>query len=336
MKLRAQLVVSLSSDTELDEMQRRQLRVAGTRLDGEELSAEERLDPASEEACFADLCDVLRVLQDGRHVYDVWKVEIGDSGTVFAAGTTDVVADIIEGEPQCEASLAAGLREALANPSPSTESGQVASRTKKNKKRGGPNTIVGRYRRILKKLGRRPAMVFQKEGGRGTVSFSTLFEAANEAARALIALGMDIDEHAVIVGLDDPRWLTFDQGFAFAAGELPVAARASDLEYAVNRVLYHGAGFVLTETLEQWTLMTEQTELPTVRIVVTLESAPATDDPRILDWASFLAKSKETSTVDLETRFEQLEDVDAARDRSPARPGRGDRTELMRELDRAR
>lgn len=338
MNLRAELVVSLSSDTELDEMQRQQLRVAGTRLDGEELSAEARLDPASEEACLADLCDVFRVFDDGRHVYDVWQIEIGDSGTVFAAGTTDVVAEILEGEPRCEATLSAALRDALANPSPSAAAGPARTkpRTRKNKKRGGPNTIVGRYRRILKKLGRRPAMIFQTETGRGTVSFATLFEAANEAARAFIALGMDVDESAVMVGLDDPRWLTFDQGFAFAAGELPVEARASDLAYAVNRVIHHEAAFVLTETLEQWTQMTAAADLPTVRHVITLQAAPATHDPRVLDWEAFLARSKETSKAELDARFEQLEDVDAAGDRSPARPGAGDRTELMRELERAR
>jgi hypothetical protein len=57
--------------------------------------------------------DVWKVMEGGSHVYDVWTY-MGDSGTVFRAGSAETVAEIIQGGLECsDETLASALDEAI-------------------------------------------------------------------------------------------------------------------------------------------------------------------------------------------------------------------------------
>src|SRR3569832_1525369 len=85
----------LTSTTDLTDLQRAQLAVVGKLYFGEgELPqiAEDDSDGDPMETRTLLSCEVWRVVDDGRHLFDAW-LYIGDSGTIFKAGTTNKVAE---------------------------------------------------------------------------------------------------------------------------------------------------------------------------------------------------------------------------------------------------
>jgi hypothetical protein len=94
----------------LSATQREQLVEAGRSHDGEQLSAAQRLAADDEDHSFAGTLEI-RVLVDatGRPAYDAWLYR-GDSGAVFRAGTTEIVAEIIQANVECDDEA---LRDAL-------------------------------------------------------------------------------------------------------------------------------------------------------------------------------------------------------------------------------
>lgn len=96
--------LAVSSLSELTEIEREQLRLAGQRYDGENLPAAARLageEPEQEEGSFLGFCDLWRVVDGDEHLYDAWLYMV-DSGTIFRAGTTEIVAEIIQCGLECE------------------------------------------------------------------------------------------------------------------------------------------------------------------------------------------------------------------------------------------
>jgi hypothetical protein len=85
---------------QLTDVDRRQLRAAGQLFDGEDLPVEARLDAAGDEGSFYGSCSRWRILDGDRHAYDAW-LYLGDSGTIFRAGTTDKVAEIVQCGLEC-------------------------------------------------------------------------------------------------------------------------------------------------------------------------------------------------------------------------------------------
>jgi hypothetical protein len=85
---------------QLADVERRQLRAAGQLYDGEDLPVEARLDEGGDEGSFHGSCTVWRILDGDRHAFDAW-LYLGDSGTIFRAGTTDKVAEIVQRGLEC-------------------------------------------------------------------------------------------------------------------------------------------------------------------------------------------------------------------------------------------
>lgn len=79
----------------LDAYQREQLRCAGERFDGEKCSAEERLDPHHPHSMAGEYLECWEVIEGTQTLFDIWLYGV-DSGTLFKAGTSEVVADIIQ------------------------------------------------------------------------------------------------------------------------------------------------------------------------------------------------------------------------------------------------
>jgi len=85
---------------QLADIDRRQLRAAGHLYDGQDLPVEARLDADGDEGSFHGRCVVWRILDGDRHAYDAW-LYLSDSGTIFRAGTTDKVAEIVQCGLEC-------------------------------------------------------------------------------------------------------------------------------------------------------------------------------------------------------------------------------------------
>ncbi|MCC6559402.1 MAG: hypothetical protein IT372_41300 [Polyangiaceae bacterium] len=92
------------SVAQLSKLQAEQLRLAGKAYDGEDLPVEARLagdEPEHEEGSFLGFCNLYKVVDGDRHLYDAW-IYMVDSGTIFRAGTTEKVAEIIQFGLECD------------------------------------------------------------------------------------------------------------------------------------------------------------------------------------------------------------------------------------------
>ncbi len=95
---------AITSIDQLTEIQQQQLAVAGRKYDGADRPAADRLagdEPESEEGSFLGFCDHWRVVDGDQHLFDAWIYNV-DSGTIFRADTTEVVAEIIQFGLECE------------------------------------------------------------------------------------------------------------------------------------------------------------------------------------------------------------------------------------------
>jgi hypothetical protein len=84
----------------LSPIERAQLRAAGRLYDGEDLDAGARLAGDDEESSFRGCCTLWRVVDGDEPRYDAWLYQV-DSGTFFRAGTTEVVAEVIQFGLEC-------------------------------------------------------------------------------------------------------------------------------------------------------------------------------------------------------------------------------------------
>src|SRR5262249_240038 len=102
---------------DLDAIGREQLRVCGKRWDGEDLPPEERLSPTDleiESNFYTAELAVWDGLDGTTHLYDAWFYAV-DSGTIFRAGSTEVVCIVMQFEFQPENASDAALAASLAD-----------------------------------------------------------------------------------------------------------------------------------------------------------------------------------------------------------------------------
>ena len=87
---------------ELSPVEREQLRAAGRLYDDQDLDAEARLaDDEHDESSFLGFCTLRRIMDGDEPRFDAWLYQV-DSGTFFRAGTTEVVAEIIQFGLECD------------------------------------------------------------------------------------------------------------------------------------------------------------------------------------------------------------------------------------------
>ena len=92
----------ISTVEELSPTEREQLQVAGKFYNGDDRPVEDRLADGVDEGD-GSLFDteLWKVVDGDRHLYDAW-LYMGDSGTIFRAGTTEDVAMVIQSGLECE------------------------------------------------------------------------------------------------------------------------------------------------------------------------------------------------------------------------------------------
>ena len=118
MSLRCENKVDVTDASTLDDAAKAQLHEAGRRYDGNDVPAEARIgngdDDEDEES--GKLFRVTRwsIVDDaGTPRYDAWLYQV-DSGTIFVAGTTNVVAEIVQFNLECtDATVRAEIDPAL-------------------------------------------------------------------------------------------------------------------------------------------------------------------------------------------------------------------------------
>ncbi len=91
----------ISSADQLTPLQAEQLRACGNAYDGSDLSPAELLPGADGDEGILNAVEVWDVVEDDTLVYEAWLYQV-DSGTIFRAGTTELVAEIIQCGLECD------------------------------------------------------------------------------------------------------------------------------------------------------------------------------------------------------------------------------------------
>ncbi|OKJ49566.1 hypothetical protein AMK27_36615 [Streptomyces sp. CB02009] len=93
----------ITSVDRLNTTQLEQLRLSGIAYDGQDLPPEERISSHDESELESVLnsCELWDVATDGFVVFEAWLYQ-GDSGSIFKAGTTEMIAEIIQCGLECD------------------------------------------------------------------------------------------------------------------------------------------------------------------------------------------------------------------------------------------
>ncbi|MEU9182624.1 hypothetical protein AB0C90_38625 [Streptomyces sp. NPDC048550] len=90
----------ITSVAQLNPIQAEQVALCGAAYDDEDLPADRRLSSEPEDESVLYLCELWDVVADGSPVYEAWFYQ-ADSGSIFRAGTTEMVAQIIQCGLEC-------------------------------------------------------------------------------------------------------------------------------------------------------------------------------------------------------------------------------------------
>jgi long-chain acyl-CoA synthetase len=148
----------------------------------------------------------------------------------------------------------------------------------------------------------------QADGTWRQVSWRQYADEVRQAAKALIALGLEPGQPVAVLGFNRPEWVIFDVA-AMAAGGAPAGIYTTSSPDEVAYVLNHSeAPVVLVENEHQWKKIEARRDALThLRHVVAMKGAPIIEDKLVLSWDEFMAKAAEVDDAALEQRLEALE-----------------------------
>ncbi len=159
--------------------------------------------------------------------------------------------------------------------------------------------------RLREHAGARPRAIAYaaKAGGDWvTTTWQDFERQVDQAARALIALGVPAGGTVGILGFNRPEWTLSYLG-AMAAGGVPVGIYQTCAANQVGYIAGHAEmRVIVVENREQWRKVDEiQSDLPALKHVVMM-TGEVPDDERVVGWDDFMARGEEVSDQVLAVR----------------------------------
>lgn len=175
--------------------------------------------------------------------------------------------------------------------------------------RAGGGEFVPAPARFLvtaRERGADPAYYMRDEAGWQPTSWQDYAAQVQQAARALVALGVQPGQAVCILGFNRPEWVIMDLAAmmvgAVAAGIYWTSA-PGEVEYIIR---HSGGAILLAEDDTQWAKLQEsRSRLPGLRRVVMMKDASATD-PLQMEWDAFLALGAADHQPEVDRRLSAL------------------------------
>lgn len=149
----------------------------------------------------------------------------------------------------------------------------------------------------------RPAYAVKHHDQWVTTPWGTYISEVRQAARALLALGLEPRGTACVIGFNRPEWTSFDMA-AMAVRGVPVGIYTTCSSDQVVYILQHTeARFFLLEDEGQWAKIADRLdELPHLERVITMQGT-SIDHPKVLSWDAFLALGDDVPDADVDARL---------------------------------
>ena len=164
--------------------------------------------------------------------------------------------------------------------------------------------------RVFEQARRRPAhpAYFTREGGRWKATDWQAYAAQiRQAGKAMMALGIEPGGTVCILGFTRPEWVIFDLA-AMTIGGVPAGIYTTNSPEECRYILQHAeASLLLIEDEEQWQKIRKVRHgLPALKHVITMQGAPAIDDPLVMRWDAFMSHGNGAGDADFQARMSAL------------------------------
>jgi long-chain acyl-CoA synthetase len=128
-----------------------------------------------------------------------------------------------------------------------------------------------------------------------------------QAARALIALGVEPGEATCILGFNRPEWAIFDLATMLVGG-VPAGIYTTNSPQECKYIIEHSqSSVVLVENEHQWQKIKEVREdIATLKHIVLMQGTEI-DDPMTLSWEAFMAQGSDISEDEVDQRLNELQ-----------------------------
>jgi long-chain acyl-CoA synthetase len=158
-----------------------------------------------------------------------------------------------------------------------------------------------------------PAYHSRRGGAWQSASWRDYAGQVRKASRALIALGLQPGQGVCLLGYNRPEWV-IGAFAAIAAGGVPAGIYTTCSADEVRYIVDHAeAPVVIVEDRAQYDkLAAKRDQLPGLKFIVTMEGAPAIDDPMALTWEAFLARAEAVPDAAVDDRVRALKEDDTA------------------------
>jgi long-chain acyl-CoA synthetase len=158
-----------------------------------------------------------------------------------------------------------------------------------------------------KRLGDEPALIRRVGGDWETTTWAEYGAAVQQAARALIASGVEAGDRVGILSYNSPEWVIFDVA-AMSIGAVPVGIYFSSSDVEIAELLERShARIVLVQTIAQITAVREAS-LESVELLVGIDDAPGDT----ISWSEFLTLGDAVDPGVVDARLEAIKVDDPA------------------------
>ena len=174
-------------------------------------------------------------------------------------------------------------------------------------------TIPVRLAHQAEALGERPALFTRVRGTWEPTSWRQYHERVQQAARSLVALGVEVGGATAVLGFNTEAWVVFDLATMTIGGRCAGIYTTSSPAEVRHIVDHSEATVVLVENRHQWEkIREERASLPGVAKVVTMPGCEPIDDPLVIGWEGFLALGDTIDPSVIRSRRDAVQLTDVA------------------------
>lgn len=152
-----------------------------------------------------------------------------------------------------------------------------------------------------------PAYFFKQQGQWQLRTWQDHAAEIRQAAKALLALGLERGQAVCLLGFNRPEWTCLAIA-AMTAGCVPAGIYTTCSAVEVQYITHHAeAPLILLEDDAQWHKIKAQSEhLPHLKHAVMMRGAPTPDDPRAISWEQFLSLGDSIADAILDARLNDI------------------------------